>query len=730
MNKSMTLLSFSAERIAPIVSAVVLAATGSTAFASPQGQAAINAEVARIPTVKPGTTIANLKSADALLALCLALENPANAGLTPADLAVSALEARKDKDKLASSVIGTTLATIGAGGDAAVASAVTAAVFSQAGLNPKKGQPAALAGGLTAITDPAIGKNIGSAVAAAFNGSSTDLESLLVGTAKVTGKSTSVVAPALANLIDGLFAANEVPAGNRATFIAAAAQKVAASNPPAAGAFYGGLVLNNPNDAFDSNGELQTLATGVIADKKLAKAIGEILGNSLGGHSDKAALTATLIAGQKLPNQSLIVQGILRAGATADAAGVLGAVLPAITKSSDRVKFAGVIAVGNGDDSAKLVAIVGIVAGGQPISDKSKIGITMINSIGTSDPDSAQDAMGALIDSAGGVGGDALGFGLTVVPKIKSLAAAGAAAAEVAERNGNALNSAAQLMAKAGKAATDIVQRISALGIAGNKATFALQLANLSPKFVQSIAVGTSINDPANSPLITANVVTHNPTGDKAALAKVGIIAGAVAFVVDEENAAGVAGALGALMSDGGKTAGKPIKIQSAASLATSVAKAIQTKPGVATANRMDELGELAAVLTSAVIAAILNDKSRAKAITAIGKAIGGVLSKKAVNETKTLPADTSEARDIAGSMALVVSISTLTADQKAALIGPDVKKGAIGKGVLAKAGKKTGADYLAAVAALEEVRDNPGAAATKFETGSVTDKETDTKNG
>lgn len=343
-------------------------------------------------------------------------------------------------------------------------------------------------------------------------------------------------------------------APDRQNFITQLSWSVAKSNPVAAGAFFGGLVTNNPNSAFDSDGELANLATTVIADNKLRDAIGDILGTTPGAHGDKDTLTATLIAGQKVNTQSLIVQGVLRAGTAADVAGVLGAALPAFTaKSSVRIEAAGTVVEGNWNDAAKLNNITSAFAAAQTVSDKSKIGISIINAVGTDNPDSAQGAMGALIDSAGGVG-DPLSFGLTVIPKIKSSAAAGAASAEIATRNGNPVTTASQLMTKADEAATDIAQRISALGSVADKTVFASQLADANPKFVENIAVGTSITDPSNSDVITGNVVTHDPAGDKKAIAKVGNIAGAVASVVDEENAADIAATLGGLMSNNGST--------------------------------------------------------------------------------------------------------------------------------------------------------------------------------
>ena len=109
-------------------------------------------------------------------------------------------------------------------------------------------------------------------------------------------------------------------------------------------------------------------------------------------------------------------------------------------------------------------------------------------------------------------------------------------------------------------------------------------------------------------------------------------------------------------------------------------------------------------------------------------------LSATSINETKTFQADKSEARDIAGSVAQTIHAASLTVvpqTQKNALLGI-VNGGTHTQGTLEKAflklsGKIGSSDYNNVIQAFQDVL--AGAGASKFETGSVNDKETDTKN-
>lgn len=755
----------------PAIAAITLALTGADALASVAGRAAINAKLtpANIPTLKLNGDAATAEQADLLLALALALQDPANSGLTAAEIAEGALEpgatgkTRADKDKLSGQLIATAVASRNLASNAAQLAAVTAAVFNVNGanLNTKlrltdAGKAIAFAAAIKSTGTASAGNDIGKAVATVYSG---DLATLLTNTTKALGTSSAAASGALQNAVDGLFDQGAVVAGNRQAFTRLVAEKIAATNPSAAGSLYGGLVLNNPNSQYTGDTGLQTLAQDFLSDAKLAKAYGEILANTMGAHTSKATLAAALVAGQKLPTQSLIVQGILRAGTTSDVSGVINAVIGGVT---DRAGFSGIVSFGNGNDATKLDAIVKKIADNQDVTSKTKIGAAVIGAVGTVTPSAANAATKAIFDSAGATFADDISrtkFGTDNVAKIKSFSAAGYMASAIAERNiadsANKANDAADIavaiMTKGSKAATDIAQQISALATITDRPGFAELISDKNKKFVQNAAVGVSITDPTNSETITLRAITHDATlvgtklvGDLAALAKTAVIAGAVASAVDEEKAADIGSKLAEAMSvNGTKTAGKPIKLSGATALATSLAKAIQAKPGVKTTNRMDELGEVAASIVSFVLGKNGNDTkglaAEAKLISAVGSAILKTLSTTPVNETQAL-ADRSEARDIAGSIAQTIfaaSTSVVPATQKNTLLGVvsgmTHTQGLLEKAFLKLAGPKSttlkpNADYDNVVKAFQDVLS--GAGGSKFETGSVSDKETDTKNG
>ena len=770
MNSTKTLRSYCTQCVAPVAMAITFALTGGAAFASTAGQNAIAAKLtpAFVPSLKSAVSVSVAASSDLLLALAFALEDPANVTLTADEIAAGALEvvastgkSRADKDKIAGQIIATvaasrTLTTAQLG-------AVLNKVYSvSTGLKPA-GKALAVAAALKSAGAAANGNDLGAALAT-VPGISAEVSLLLQNTSKALGTGTYAASGQLKNFVNGL--SNSIASYGREATIKDAAEKVAAANATAAGAFYGGLVLNHPAGAYSDNASLKTLALGIIADTKLGKAIGEILGNTLAGHTGRQTLDADLItASTPVPVKSLIYQGILRAGTEADVAGVLDA--NALTGITDRATFAGVVSTGNGADSLKLSAIVKAIADGQDSAIKTKIGISVISAVAVNTPAAAGTATAALFDSAGASFSNdtlRLAFGTTVAPKIKGFAAVGSMAATIADRNTASTPSdlallATSIMAKAPNAATDIAQQVSTLSTSkvGGFADFAALLANKNPKFVLNAAVGVSITSPADAGVITAKVITHNSGTDKAALGAAAKIAGAVALAVDEERAADIALELGDLMSDPkALTAGKPIKLSSAVSIATALAKALQAKQGVSTTNTMDELGESAANLIASILGksvgkdAAAKAKAEAQLVSAVGSAFLKALSPKPTLNGEygtdanlrlyaskaTLKADQTEAQDIVGSIAQTI-LSYYTAQNSqatgTALIAPG---SALEKAFLKLSGKKGSADLAAATTALNDVRNGLNNPAARFEDGtkakinsSVNDKETDSRN-
>jgi hypothetical protein len=771
MTKSTTNLgSFCAKRILPAAAALVFALTGGHAMASTDGQNAILAKLKPqfIPTINAAKlpTIQTAKQADVLLALTLALEDPANAALLDthakiAGFAEAVLEApggktRADKDKIAGQIVATAIATLNLYSDPDAVAKITTAVFNVNAAGSTKvrlsgaGQGSAIATGIKLATngtnDDFDGHEIGLQIAAAFSG---DVVALLSNVSTGMGSSTSASSLTLQNFVDGLFDGGDVGAGASNT-VKAAAEKVAVKNPAAAGAFFGGLVINNP--ATDRS----TLATDVLADTKLAKALGEIYGATMGslGPVAKLAVIDTLLSSAKKPSataQALIAQGFLRASAN-DGSEVNNIIDKFATVA--RVSLASAAVVGSGNNQTKLDLIVKRIAGNLDALNMTKVGAAAIGAVGAAAPVAGRTITEAIFASPGSTFTNdtaRLKFGTDNIGKIKAFAAAGYMAAAIVDASptktaANATDLAAALIKKGAKAAADVARQVSLLSFTGGKADFADLLTDKAKSAVQSIAVGVSLADPLNSGAITARAITHDPL-DKSAPAKAAKIASAVATALDEEQAANIGQALADVMSDGGKTLGKPIKTSAAAAVATSLAKAVQAKPGVKAVNRMDELGEIAAALTSFVLGKSTTDAAQAKLIAGIGSAVLKTLSKSptlsdnpntSVNAAlvatgSTVKADYWEARDIAGSIAQTIFASGLTASQKSALIGTVTGAGTHTAGSLETAflklsGKKGTPTYNAVTAAFQTVLDNQGAA--KFEIGSVVDKETDTKNG
>jgi len=780
MNKTLAFRSLCSKSILPAAAALIFAATGGSALASPQGQQAVinKLTASDIPTLKTIPTITKAKAADFITALSLALQDPANNGLTSAEIAAGALELfqgkyRTDKDKLAGQVIATTVAARGLSNNAAQIAAVTAAVFNVNSGDTKAhltatGQANAVIGAVKAAGSASVGDDIGVSVAGVYNG---DLAILLTNAVKGLGKTTTLSQGAvLAAYVNGTLS---VKTGNaNIGFIQGVADKTAAVNIVGTGALYGGLVANNPNGGFDSDSEIQALVNGAATDKKVTKALGEIVADSTGGVADRATLLGNAITalGSKpvATTEALLTQGVLRsAGNTATE---INAILAKVT-ALDPSKYGATFVTSTGKDLTKVDAIVDNLAAkiGGDQKKQTAFGIAIINALALSNPAAAEVATKSIFDVAFADPASRQTFGLNSVGKIKTFAAAGYIAAAIVERDpvqsiNQATLTASTLMAKGTKAANDIAQQVASLAVAGNdKPAFAAGLATAAPKFVQNVAVGVSLADPTEADLITVRSITHAGGLDTKATAKAATIASAVASVVDEEETAAIAQGVAAVMSPTGNTGktpntAKPIKLSLAGAMATGLAKALQTKPGVTTANRMDELGELAASMTKSVIGANGTDSkaltAEAKLITTIGSNILKALSKvpvlsgpnvptgpveaNLVARTQTFKADLWEARDIAGSIAqTILASTTMTQAQKNLLLGttPDANNPTSGHtaGTLEKAffklgGTKTSGTALAIIKAFDDVLHNLGGA--KFEVGSDIDKETDNKNG
>jgi hypothetical protein len=630
------------------------------------------------------------------------------------------------------------------------------------------------------VAHPDAALEVGTQIATTFAGDTKALTTLLANTSKALGTSTFAAVNSFENFVSRILNDPAAAVPTKETFVKLAAEKVAASNPTAAGAFFGGLVLNSPLD-YNEQGELQTLAGNVLSDAKLKKAIGEILATTTDQAGiDQSAIAAGL-ASNKLfkANAAVIAQGLIRAAITPLEVGEIFNAVNAAAPITNRTTFAKTAAIRTGDalNNAKVSALATALVDGQTALQKATITSAVVGAVGITSPDAGADVTAAVL---AGPTGEAINtdlgrtaFGVKVISTLKAYAAAGFVAQEIVRQNSldttgtpDQVREAVAiftgpLMAKGTKAAADIAQQVARLtnvsstGLESELADFANRLSDQNKgKFTSQTAVGISIVNPNAAGAITVAAITHDPGLDKSSLAKTASIAGAVAKAVDEESAADVGEKIATAMSNlGTAIPGKPIKLSLAAAVATALAKAVQDKPGVRLANRMDELGEIAAAVTKGVLGqtTTLTDAARSKLIVGIGSAVLKALSKTArlsntptaapltaglVAATQTFKADLWEARDIAGSIANVIKLSGLTDTQKEALLGTANNGTTAGQGPLLTAflklsGKKGSATYNAVLEAFALVRaQGAGVESAIFEKGADPDKETDNKNG
>lgn len=755
MNSSKNKTGILCRQIIPAFAALSMFA--SSAQADSAGVTLINSKLATIPGLKLGTNVLTAKSTDLIYALTLALDSlPSTATATEiGNVVEAALEtvggkARKDKDKIAGQIIATAIANNNITDAAVIAQITKDVVYVNSGGGKTEltatGKASALAGALKAA-NPAASEAIGAALGGVeFTGAAADVATFLANTSKALSTSAPKAAPSLEAFTKGFLTDEFTTDADRKTQAEAAAALVASKTPAAAGGILGGYVatLTAPGDAA-----LATLAGAYVGNSKLAKALGDILAYTMDGHSDQSALFTTLSATAK--DKALVAQGLLRAGSVGEATDTMAAF---IATSPDRVKTAGVVAAGNGNSEPKLTTIVTALANGQDATKaKPAIGAAVISSIGILNPESADTAIKALIATGGFADATSRNtLGATIAPKVKAYSAVGYMAAGIAELNigattgataqGLAVTTVNAIMSKASKAATDVVYRTAELSAIASKPEFAAAVATANSKFALNAAVGASLASQLDSGAITAAVIR---TAAKTTLAKAPLIAGAVAAAVDEERAAEVLFSVGGLVSETGTVSGKPLKASAFKTLAKSLATAIQKKPNVTTSNRADELGEIAALLTDAVISAygtladtdIKKIAARNKAIVAVGTEVLKALSKKPVEESKTLLADKSSSADIAGSVALTIrNAAGLSGTQETALLAAG---GALEKALAKLAGKTGSAEFTGVTGALSDVRSGAAAALAGYEDGTLrtgaalsvdfNDKETDKRN-
>jgi hypothetical protein len=487
-HKPKSIRPFCTSRIAPVAASLALVAGVCQTSASPDGRNAIHNRLTPvfIPSLKAPTTVTKASANDLLLAITLVLNDPVFASLTANEVVEGALEAyqgavRKDKDKIAGQIIATAIAEDNLAADATKAAELVATVFNINSTSGNSkfvlsaiGKGNVLGAAAKSAANAAVAESIGAQVAAAFGGTQAELETILANAGKSLGSAASFSVTGLAGIAKSLLAA-EIP-DNQERKVAATniAIKLAAKAGPAAGAIMGGYVQTlGPTDRQDD--DVQVLGREMRNQKKLGKALGEVIANISVTHSNEAMLMDELLevtAGGKpvsIATKALLGQGVLRVSEASDVDGVLTVILDGVT---NRPAIAGTLAVGTGDDLARVAEIVNKLATGRDAATKIKIGIAVITALGLHTPDAGREATLALL-ATGGYPDDSSRtlLATSMVGKIKSFAAAGAMASAVVETNiadsvaankvGDAADFAAQIMAKGSKAATDIARQVA-----------------------------------------------------------------------------------------------------------------------------------------------------------------------------------------------------------------------------------------------------------------------------
>lgn len=565
------------------------------------------------------------KSGDLLLALVDTIDT---GGGTAGSLAAGALRDRADRDKIAASVVEQAILAANAGGNATAIEEIITEVFGV--VTSEKGRAAVIAAALRNTSGAATAQKLGAAIDVAIG--IEDKQKFVISALTQVGSNGSQVKA----FMNELFSNGALDAANRQLASFTIANSIASKSISAAGEVLGSAApaaSGNPTDLQISN----YLAATLINAKKASKAFGETVSSVL-ADVDKSripAITATLADSPEVKaNDTIrgqIAQGIARQGNAADNSIVTAIhhLLDANPKVS-RSKFA-------------AAAVIGVTAE----ANVTKLTQALLLEPGTTKP---LDIVKALVkaapsDSASGVvtaylattpTGGAAQFAtdiatattnaLTIGDVIGAIAATQNTDAARATIAGNAI-------AKASKSATAIAMSVSELS--SDIPAFALLLKDRQPKRIQEITVGASAADADQaSGVIKAVLGRAVNDSDRSIFSKAVKIATAVSAAVGVEEAAEVAFEVATLMSVKGAVAGKPLQASTAGTLASGIAKAINSKAGVSTANRADEMGEVGAAIVQGVLAGIPTEKDAINIVSQVASSIVKALSKKELVST------------------------------------------------------------------------------------------------
>lgn len=774
------------------------AAFSTAAFSALNTQLSDFAAEKTTPPAQPKTpTLLTAKADDLVYAIYQVTQQPQFASATAArDVVETALTAiagkvRADKDKIAPRLVdaAVTGANLTTGAD--VAQVVLGVFNANAGINKQLttngkaatiGQALKNVNGLPEGEGAAIG-NVATLVAT----NQASLQSFLISSIKPVGTAVGGVK----SFFSAALQTTLVPPTSRDGFAVNVAKGVVASTVGGAGEVIGGraadIVAENGLAGLPTAGTdtaVTNLTQLAIKNPALAKAIGFVVlgtADTLSPLTSPEQFTSDLIGANGLGtkatavNRGLVASGVIgNLTAVQVAAGKVGQVITAslVGKTLSPADYATYTGAACGNTYLLAADVVAKVLTLAPLdlTVRKNIGIAAEKAVSSTLPDAALGIAQKLIDGPGNLY-NSEGLKTQLAKDLAkgiptSAPTAGFAVAGVATRLANQTSAAyadlaVAVIPTASKAALNIAQQLSALiGSGADYKGFATSVASrVSTSLAGSVAAGVAVTAiPGNAAPgggqapgdIAAAVANFNA----ALQPKAAVIAGAVAVAVDVERIADVGGKIAALYQPTGSTSKLP-KLTSIGALATSLAKAVNTKPFVDTKNRVDELGELAAEMTRSAIntltTANATEATYASALSTIGTSIMKGLSASLLIDGGAFPADLKDASgDIAGAIAQTISVM-LGGSNTPALqaIGNDlIAAGSTLEKALAKAAKAFSSDVSGTNGAFAQVRNatgNSGRLVTgsdplgvgevptgqtgKYEIGSFVDPETPVKN-
>lgn len=503
-------------------------------------------------------------------------------------------------------------------------------------------------------TDPANIKNV---------------ENFAVGALNLVGNNASQVK----SFVDGIFDSGALvdDAASRQTYTFEIAKKL--KNLPAVGETIGAAA--QATGLSDSG--VTSLANAALADAKLVKAAAFIVSSTADelDTTSKSQFAQTLAGTQtKIDIKGQIAAGAINAGLDSEAVGILDAVRTAgnITAAKDLVTYG--VAAGTGNTGEKIRLISDNIANQLPDdASRTSLGTGLVKNVATLNPYAAGNVATGIFSH---ITGDKTVFAQNLAKAAPTNGTAvGAVAAAVADLlpNGQEVALSASIIKVAAKAATSVAQQVSALAQVTDRVAFAKNLVLASPTASSPITVGVSQTAPQLADTIVDGVVLLvDGKGKSPFKANAAKIAGDVAYAVDVEKAADIATKVSSRFTLTGAGV-NDLKLSQASTLASALAKAVNTQPRVSTANRADELGEIAASIVSQVLGKSGTDSkglaNESKLVASIGTSIIKALSTKAAQASTTLAADQRAAGDIAGSIAQVIALAAVDPDGSGPLV-------------------------------------------------------------